>query len=172
MSTYKYFMSAALLLVSMMMSAQQSRISGKVVDDEGQPLPGASVLVKGTKTGANADADGNYSLTADASATLEFSFIGYETKTVQVNSRSIINVILPAEASFLNETVVIGYGVQKKVNLTGSVATTDFEQIAKSRPITTPAAALSGMNAGVMVRQSSSTPGSGVSEPSMIRLLS
>ena len=160
MSTYKYFMSAALLLVSMMMSAQQSRISGKVVDDEGQPLPGASVLVKGTKTGANADADGNYSLTADASATLEFSFIGYETKTVQVNSRSIINVILPAEASFLNETVVIGYGVQKKVNLTGSVATTDFEQIAKSRPITTPAAALSGMNAGVMVRQSSSTPGS------------
>ena len=101
MSTYKYFMSAALLLVSMMMSAQQSRISGKVVDDEGQPLPGASVLVKGTKTGANADADGNYSLTADASATLEFSFIGYETKTVQVNSRSIINVILPARQASL-----------------------------------------------------------------------
>lgn len=141
-------------------SAQVYKLGGKILDSTNQPLAGAAVMVKGTSNGVTADAEGKYSITVSANDVVEFSYIGFETQSIPVSGRAMIDVVLNEEANFLNETVVIGYGTQKKVNLTGSVATTNYEEIAKSRPITSTAAALSGMNAGVMVRQTSSNPGS------------
>lgn len=140
--------------------AQNISVKGRVTDSSNTPLPGAGVLVPGTSTGVMTDFDGYYTITVDANAVLEYSYIGYQSQTVNVAGRSSIDVILADSENFLEETVVIGYGTQKKVNVTGSVATTDYTQIAKSRPITSTAAALVGMNAGVMVRQTSSNPGS------------
>lgn len=160
MTTLKYMITAATLFCVTMLSAQSIRVSGKITDENNQPLPGASVLVQNSTVGTTADIDGNYFIDAKENAVLVFGFLGYESQSIPVNSREKIDVNLNPEQNFLNETVVIGYGVQKKVNLTGSVATTDYSEIAKSRPITSTGAALSGMNAGVMVRQTSSNPGS------------
>lgn len=161
MFTFKQrFMLVAFLFIAMVANAQKINVTGRILDSQQNPLPGAGVVIYGTNSGTTADLDGNYKINVPADAVLEFSYLGYESQTVKVNSRAIINVVLEEEANFLNETVVVGYGTQKKVNLTGSVATTDYAEIAKSRPITSTAAALSGMSAGVMVRQTSSNPGS------------
>lgn len=154
----RYFLALVMILASSLAYAQNLKITGKISDEDGQPLPGASVLIKGTHTGSNADLDGNYIIEAASDATLEFSFIGYETQSIAVNGKQVINVVLASD-NILEETVVVGYGVQKKVNMTGSVSTTNFADITKSRPVTSSAAALSGMNAGVMVRQTASNPG-------------
>ena len=161
MFTFKQrFMLVAFLFIAMVANAQKINVTGRILDSQQNPLPGAGVVIYGTNSGTTADLDGTYKISVPADAVLEFSFLGYESQTVKVNSRAIINVVLEEEANFLNETVVVGYGTQKKVNLTGSVATTNYSEIAKSRPITSTAAALSGMSAGVMVRQTSSNPGS------------
>lgn len=154
------FMLMALLFITALTNAQNIKVTGRILDSEQNPLPGAGVVVSGTNSGTTADIDGKFSVNVPADATLEVSYLGYETQMVKVNSRAVIDVVLEEESNFLNETVVVGYGTQKKVNLTGSVATTDYAEIAKSRPITSTAAALSGMSAGVMVRQTSSNPGS------------
>ena len=148
------------LLMSLTGLAQNSRITGRITDESGAPLPGAGILVSGTTSGATADNNGNYTVFAAADAVLEFSFIGYTSQSIPVGGRTVIDVSLTSDNNFLEETVVIGYGTQKKVNLTGSVSTVNYEEVAQSRPITTTAAALSGLNAGVMVRQTSSNPGS------------
>ena len=154
------FMLMALLFITALTNAQNINVTGRILDSEQNPLPGAGVVVSGTNSGTTADIDGKFSVNVPADATLEVSYLGYETQMVKVNSRAVIDVVLEEESNFLNETVVVGYGTQKKVNLTGSVSTTDYAEIAKSRPITSTAAALSGMSAGVMVRQTSSNPGS------------
>ncbi len=160
MFTFKQrFMLVALLSIAVVANAQKINVTGRILDSQQNPLPGAGVVINGTNSGTTADLDGNYTISAPADAVLEFSYLGYESQMVNVNSRAIINVVLEEESNFLNETVVVGYGTQKKVNLTGSVATTDYAELSKSRPITSAAAALSGMNAGVMVRQTSSNPG-------------
>lgn len=160
MFTFKQrFMLVTLLFIAVVANAQKINVTGRILDSQQNPLPGAGVVINGTNSGTTADLDGNYTISAPADAVLEFSYLGYESQMVNVNSRAIINVVLEEESNFLNETVVVGYGTQKKVNLTGSVATTDYAELSKSRPITSAAAALSGMNAGVMVRQTSSNPG-------------
>ena len=144
MFTFKQrFMLVAFLFIAMVANAQKINVTGRILDSQQNPLPGAGVVIYGTNSGTTADLDGNYKINVPADAVLEFSYLGYESQTVKVNSRAIINVVLEEEANFLNETVVVGYGTQKKVNLTGSVATTDYAEIAKSRPITSTAAALS-----------------------------
>lgn len=160
MFTFKQrFMLVTLLFIAVVANAQKINVTGRILDSQQNPLPGAGVVINGTNSGTTADLNGNYTISAPADAVLEFSYLGYESQMVNVNSRAIINVVLEEESNFLNETVVVGYGTQKKVNLTGSVATTDYAELSKSRPITSAAAALSGMNAGVMVRQTSSNPG-------------
>ena len=160
MFTFKQrFMLVTLLFIAVVANAQKINVTGRILDSQQNPLPGAGVVINGTNSGTTADLDGNYTISAPADAVLEFSYLGYESQMVNVNSRAIRNVVLEEESNFLNETVVVGYGTQKKVNLTGSVATTDYAELSKSRPITSAAAALSGMNAGVMVRQTSSNPG-------------
>lgn len=110
--------------------AAQSTVSGTVTDAEGETLIGVNVLVSGTSSGTVTDFEGNYSLTVPAGAeSLDFSYIGFESQTVPINGREIINVTLAGESSNLNTVVVVGYGTSKKADLTGSVASINTEDI-------------------------------------------
>lgn len=112
-----------LLAVSTLsLSAQQLNISGTVSDPEGEPLIGVSVTVNGSKTGAATDIDGNYSLTADAKATLRFTYVGYKTIDVAVKGRTSINVTMEENSELLEEVVVVGYGTMDKKELTSAIS--------------------------------------------------
>ena len=141
-------------------STQQLRsISGKVTDSSGSSLPGVSVAVKGTINGTISDADGKYSLTnIPANATLQFSFVGMKTQEVKVEGKLTINVILVEEAIGIEEVVAVGYGVQKKVNLTGSVSSISSNSLAQ-RATTNPTSLLEGRLSGLQVTQNSGQPG-------------
>ncbi|MCW9706078.1 SusC/RagA family TonB-linked outer membrane protein [Fodinibius salsisoli] len=137
-------------------------VSGTVTDAEsGETLPAVNVSVKGTTFGASTDAEGRYELANVPSLqdTLIFSFIGYQTQEVPINGRREINISLTPKAIAGEEVVVVGYGTQKKVNLTGSVSSVDFSGQAESRPITNVSSALSGLSSGVTIRQSEGKPG-------------
>ena len=136
-------------------------VSGKVTDENNQPLPGVNILVKGTTNGTTSDANGDYSLTvADQNTVLVFSFIGYATQEVHIDNRTSINVTLKEELISLSEVVVTGYGTQSKRDITGAVATIDSKQLL-STPSTNLGQALQGKVAGVMVGNENS-PGGGV----------
>ncbi len=137
----------------------QIGITGTISDENGESLPGATIQEKGTTNGTITDAFGKYSLNVSESAILTISFVGYETSEVQVNSRSVIDVQLEANISALEEVVVVGYGTQKKVNLTGAVESVDEDDIV-SRPVGQASMALQGLAPGVTVTQSSGKPGS------------
>lgn len=138
-------------------SAQNITISGNVVAEE-QPLPGVSVLVKGTNKGAVTDFDGNYSISADSNATLVFSYLGYETKEVSVNGQTTINVTLQTDLSTLEEVVVVGYGKQKKKEVTGAVGQVKAEVLEQTTTADI-GTALQGQIAGVNITSSSGAPG-------------
>ena len=138
---------------------QQKSISGKVTDSSGGPLPGVSVVVKGTTTGVITDMDGKYTLAkVPENATLKFSFVGMKTQDVAVNGKININVILLEETVGIEEVVAIGYGTVKKVNLTGSVESIDGTLLA-SQPIAQTSQALTGLAPGLTAIQSSGQPG-------------
>lgn len=110
---------------------QEKRIiSGTVSDENGQSLPGVTIVIDGTTTGAVSDADGKFTISAEDEDVLVFSFIGYEAQHVTVGERSILNVVLKTSATELDEVVAIGYGYVKKSDLTGSVTSikTDSEK--------------------------------------------
>jgi TonB-linked SusC/RagA family outer membrane protein len=138
---------------------QQATVSGKVTDNNNQPLPGVSIVVKGTTQGTVTNADGNYSLTnIPPNAVLVFSFVGMRTQEVVVGSRSIISVTLDSETIGIEEVVAVGYGSMKKSDLTGSVSqvkTSDIELV----PVYNVSQALKSQAAGVRVQQNSGTPG-------------
>lgn len=138
-----------------------AEISGKVTDEKGEGLPGVSVIVKGSQQGTVTDVEGKFklSLTDVKDKFLVFSFVGYESKELEIGTQSNFNINLLPSTSTLNELVVVGYGEQKKVNLTGSVATIDSKSI-ESRPVTNLSSALAGLGQGVYVRQGSGKPGS------------
>jgi len=126
-------------------------VSGQVMDESNNALPGVNVVVKGTSRGTSTDAQGKYTITVpDANAVLVFSFIGYSTKEVQVGTQSVINVSMEVESNILNEIVVVGYGVQKKSSVTGAVSSVSSKEIA-ALPVPSVAAALQGRVAGVFV---------------------
>ncbi len=133
-------------------------ITGKVSDASGQPLIGATVKVKNSKTGTGTDVNGKYTIEAAEDDVLVFSFIGYLTKEVPVAGKPVIDVILQAAESNLDQVVVVGYGTQKKVNLTGAIETLDLDDI-KSRPLSNSSAALQGKVAGAFISQNSGQPG-------------
>ncbi|WP_289061356.1 TonB-dependent receptor [uncultured Zobellia sp.] len=147
-----------LLLATMQLHAQDDTISGTVSDDTGMPLPGANVLVKGTTTGTQTDFDGNYIISAPNDATLVFSYIGFSTQEVPVNGESTLNVTLSEDASKLDEVVVVGYGQQKRVNLTGSVTAVDEEAL-EDRNVQNAFQALQGQAAGLQISQGTGAPG-------------
>jgi len=150
---------ALFLLCSFPLGAlAQSLISGTVKDVAGEPIIGASVVVQGSKMGVVTDLDGRFEIKAADDATLTVSFIGYTTETVKVGGRNNLTVILKEDAQVLNDVVVIGYGVQKKSDLTGSVASVNSDDI-KNLSATNAAAALQGKAAGVQILNTSGAPG-------------
>lgn len=137
------------------LAASALTVTGVVTDDEEQPLPGVNIIEKNTTNGVTSDANGNYSLVVgNEDAVLIFSFIGYQTQEVSVNGRTSINVQLAADVQSLNEVVVIGYGEQKRSDITGSVASLPKERL-EMVPNTTIAQALQGSIPGLMVQNTS-----------------
>ena len=136
----------------------QSTVTGTITDQDGIPLSGASVVVKGTTTGAVADFDGNYSISAASDATLVFSYVGYAPQEVQVNGRSTVNASLQPDASALDEVVLVGYGTQKKGEVTGSIETVTAEQLSIVQVAST-IDAIKGQIAGVDVQSTGGRPG-------------
>mgnify|MGYP002323424451 CR=1 FL=1 len=138
--------------------AQKSQLSGTVSDAENTPLVGASIIVEGTHVGTTTDADGAFRLPAAPGQRLTVSYLGYKSKTVTVGSRTSLDIILESDNSLINEVVVVGYDTQKKVNLTGSVASVSAEDLA-NRPIVSSSTALQGIAPGVTVTTQSGAPG-------------
>ncbi|PGH39509.1 MAG: SusC/RagA family TonB-linked outer membrane protein, partial [Candidatus Nephrothrix sp. EaCA] len=135
-------------------------VSGKITDAKtSEPLPGVNVTVKGTAHGTSADAEGKYALTVDdPNATLVFSYVGYISQEVLIGAQSVIDIQLEADEKQLDEVVVVGYGTQKKVNLTGAVASISAEAINR-RPVTNPVAMLQGQVPGLQIVQGTGQPG-------------
>ena len=138
---------------------QSKKITGQVTDQNGEPIIGANVIVKGSTTGTITDLDGNYSIEASSSDILLISYIGYNTKEIAVKNQSTVDIKLVEDTQNLDEVVVVGYGVQKKVNLTGSVSSVKFDEELANRPITDASQALSGKVSGVWISQNSGKPG-------------
>ncbi len=116
------------------LDADQVSISGQITDENGEPLPGASIIEKGTSNGTTTDVDGNYSLTVPEGATLTISFVGYETVERVVGSERVIDIQMEPDYAQLGEVVIVGYGEQKKEHLTSSVATVDENDL-QNRPV-------------------------------------
>lgn len=135
-------------------------IEGEVVDEYGEPVTGATVMVKGTTRGTTTDLDGKWNLTASPDEQLEIRFVSYAPQTVKVGDNRSFRTVLQEDAAQLSEVVVVGYGQQKKVNLTGSVSSVDVAEQSKSRPFTDLSQALSGAAAGLNVMSTSSQPNS------------
>jgi TonB-linked SusC/RagA family outer membrane protein len=138
---------------------QQKTITGTVNDDSGLPLPGASVLVKGSNSGATTDFDGNFSLTVKGSAAiLVVSYIGFETKNVTIGNKSTFKISLAPSAATLDEVVVIGYGTSSRKDLTGSVSQVSSKSF-EDQPLSRIEDALQGRASGVTVAKTSGAPG-------------
>lgn len=133
-------------------------VNGKVTNGQ-IPLPNVSVKISGTTQGTTTDEQGNFRLTATKGQTLVFSYVGSEQKSVTISDASNINVtLLPLEDNTLNDVVIVGYGTNKKVNLTGAVSTVSAQQL-EDRPITNVASSLQGTMSGVTVVQNTGQPG-------------
>jgi TonB-linked SusC/RagA family outer membrane protein len=141
-------------------STNEIIVKGKVSDyATNLPLPGASVYIEGTTTGTTTDANGEYSITvADANAMLVFSFIGYDIERIQVGGQTTLDVALIPNLEMLTQVIVVGYGEQKKTDVTGSVSSLTAD-VYKDQPVVTASAALQGRIAGVSVQNSSGAPG-------------
>ncbi|MDF9795619.1 TonB-linked SusC/RagA family outer membrane protein [Catalinimonas alkaloidigena] len=156
--TYTVVYSALLCLLPAFAYSQSQTVSGKVLDEQDNPLPGVNVLIKGSGQGTITNVEGNFNLQANGDDVLIFSFVGYETKEVAVNNQSEINVQLSEDAAQLDEVVVVGYGTQKKVNLSGAVDQIDAEVI-ENRPISNISQGLQGIIPNLNVDFLSGEPG-------------
>jgi TonB-linked SusC/RagA family outer membrane protein len=157
------FLTALLLaLWSFAMAQQDITVKGRIQDKQGNSLPGVSIKIKGTARGTASQPDGNFSIQAAPDATLELSYVGYQTLEVSVNGRSQITITLDDTKTDLNEVVVIGYGTQRRKDVTTAVVSVNTKDISE-RPIIQTAAALQGKAAGVQVTQPSGKPGAAFS---------
>lgn len=138
--------------------AQDITIKGVVKDKTNQPLPGASVLVKGSKTGASTDAQGAFTISAPSKGTLVVSYIGFEQQEVAIHGSTFLNIVLNENTKGIDEVVVVGYGAQKKVNLTGAISTVTSKTL-KSMPANNAASMLQGRMPGVTITQNTGQPG-------------
>ena len=158
----KYLTMVVLFLLGMTAYAQQHSVKGTVVDQNGQPVIGMTVMEQGTQNGTTTDIDGNWQLTVTSGqATLEFAALGYATVVEKVNNRAVINVESAEEAIALDAVVAIGYGTVRKRDLTTAVSTVSTDDV-KLRPVTEASGFIQGKVAGVTVQQTSGLPGSGM----------
>lgn len=146
---------------SLSLSAQDINVSGVVSDDTGEPLMGATVLIKGTQKGVATNLDGEFTISAPSKGTLVFSYIGCETKEVNINGQTTLNVTLSTNTEMLDEVVAIGYGTVKKKDLTGAVSSVAGSELVKV-PVATAAAALQGKAAGLNIVSQNGAPGAGM----------
>ncbi|WP_461533656.1 SusC/RagA family TonB-linked outer membrane protein [Sinomicrobium sp.] len=142
---------------------QDIEVSGTITNMDGEPIPFANIVERGTTNGTVANLDGHYSLTVTADAILVFSYIGYSKQEVEVNSRNRIDITLEEDVAALDEVVVVGYGTQKKANLTGAVTSVSVDE-AEGRSLTTVDQLLQGKVAGMGVVQNSGRPGDDMAE--------
>ena len=147
---------AGLVLGASMLSAQNIKVTGVVTDSEKLPVMGAAVMVSGTSIGTATDLDGNFEIDVPSGAILEISSIGYETRKVKATPK--MNIVLIEDAELLNESVVVGYGVQKRESLTGSISQIRSEDIAATRTANG-VDALQGKIPGLQITQNSGKPG-------------
>lgn len=146
-----------LLLVCLCAQTLSAQIAGKVTDTNGNPLPGVSVFLKGSSNGTSTDLNGNFKIAAQ-SGTLVFNYLGYDPLSVDINGSSPLTVVLTETLTTLESVVVVGYGAQKKKEITSAVVVVDEASI-KGRPMVSAAEALQGKAAGVQVIQPSGKPG-------------
>lgn len=159
----KSILLVVLCLCSICFAQAQNKVNGLVLDTFGEPLVGVSVLVRGTQTGTITDIDGKFSIQAGADAILSISYVGYTTRDVRVsNSDKVMKITLEEDKQNLEEVVVVGYGVQKKVNLTGAVSAVTAKDL-DNKPVMSTAQALAGLAPGLSVVANSGRPGAGAS---------
>jgi len=158
----KQLLSFLILLITASVLYGQSRtVSGKVTDSEGEPLPGVTIIVKGTTTGAVSDIDGNYSLTADNGSVLVFSFVGFESHEISLGSRTVVDLTMSGLTE-LSEVVIVGYGSQRQEDLTGAIQVIGAEKLAEM-PAASFQDALQGNAPGLQVVAQDGAPGAGIS---------
>lgn len=151
-----------LMLFSVVSFAQKNTIKGKVIDENGEALPGASITVKSKAIGTSTNSEGTYSIATEGNETLVFSALGYESQEIKINNRNVIDISMKLDVKALNELVVVGYGVVKKSDLTGSVSSIKANEL----NITPNANLVQGLQArasGVQVTQNSGAPGGSIS---------
>lgn len=140
-------------------TSQQKQISGTVTDESGQPLPGVTVIVEGTTIGTITGGDGTFSLSIPSDArTLQFSFVGMKTQAVSIGNQTVFSVTMEEEAIGLEEVVAIGYGVQKKATLSGSVTNVEGEELVKT-PVTNVSQSMAGRLPGLVAISGTGEPG-------------
>lgn len=152
------FLLLLLFLLGQQVYGQTGRISGTISDSNGNPILGASVLVKGTNTGTISDFDGKFSINIlNDKATLLISYIGYEKQEIKVTKQT-MNIVLIESSKTIDEVVVVGYGTQKKVNLTGAVSSVSMKEL-EGKPVVNIVEALQGTTPGLTIQQTNSQPG-------------
>ncbi len=154
---HRFTLLCIILFTPCLLLAQIKGVSGTVSDENGQGLPGVSIVVQGTTRGVQTDANGKYTIQAAAGEILKYSFIGYKSADIIVGSQAIYNVELESETALLNELVVVGYGEQKKSDVTGSIVSISAAQI-NERPVANTLQAMQGRAAGVDI-SSNERPG-------------
>jgi TonB-dependent SusC/RagA subfamily outer membrane receptor len=152
-----------LLILPASVTAQdtQVRISGTVTDQSGLPLPGAYVTAVGLQRGVSTDQDGNFDLSVPQDATIAVSYVGFKTAEIPVGDRRVFEIILEEDALFLEDVVVIGYGVQRKSDVTGAIAKINTDDL-ENRSVARVEEALQGKTAGVQIITTSGAPGKGM----------
>jgi TonB-linked SusC/RagA family outer membrane protein len=147
------------ILIPLSLAAQNISITGTVIDESNEPIVGASVVVKNTTIGATTNLEGKYYLSAPSNAVLQFMFLGYTTQEINVNGRTVIDVVLHEDVTTLEEMVVVGYGTQKRGSLTGAISSIKGSTMLQTKN-ENPQNMLTGKIAGVRVWQKSAEPGS------------
>ena len=138
----------------------QQAITGTIMDETGESVIGANVVVKGTTRGTMSDIDGKFSIEAQANSTLIISYIGYKTKEVPIGNNTNLNIVLEEDLNLLEEVVVVGYGTQKKASLTSAISQVRGEEVFKDRGLNNTTVALQGEIPGLVITRSSTRPGS------------
>lgn len=158
----KIFLTILALSIALLSIAQTRNLSGRVVDSQGDPIPSVVIQNNTTKTGVVTDYEGDFTIAAEVGQTLVVSMLGYESQTISVTTQDKITITMVEDFQMLDDVVVVGYAVQKKVNLTGAVSSIGGEQLDR-RPVTSATLALQGADPSMNIQVSSGNPVGGSS---------